>query len=695
MRRRHLPFSTLHFQCASLLAFVVSAFSQATVPSPSLTSISPLGAKLGTKIELTLRGTDLDAPTAILLNERSIPAELVKTNIVALALPADLKLGLHDLRFVGRYGVSNPRVFEVSALDTVDSSGTNTKADKAQKITLNSAIQGVFKSPSAQWFVFDAKKGRSITAEFDGRRFDTRTEILGAVSDAEGRELVRMRAGVLHFDCPADGSYRLRLNELMFRTGDDYSFRVTLKDDATPPTKSANSVAAVTPIQIGQTLAGTFPSHGVGRLFDLAFKNGEKFIIEVRSHQLGHATDPHLVIENVKTDAQGKESLTPQTEVADAPGITPAPSRPIINRDPLYAYEAKADGRFRISVSDPFNAGSGKRLPFEIRISAAPGLPPALIALNTDLPKAANVRTVDLGSASVCRGGIHALEIVAPNRHTFSEAIELICARPPAGVTCLGGFIGSRQSVGYLAFQAAADAPLGAALIPEVAGSLHVSFPTKDANRENVLTRMAGPPAIGVSSLSTPAVVQTEKTGILEVVAGSKLDIPLKVTRHADFTDALKLKVLGLIDIAKAPEADIPAKADSGKLTLDTEALKLAPGDYGVILQGPAKMKVRRNSEELADAEKKAKEAEENVKLAKNDEEFAKISKKNAKPTDNVEELNIALKTALEKVAQTTLDKTAADKLVKDLTAKDAPKDATFIVWSHPIRIRVTAPAKK
>ena len=682
----HSPLSLSARLCFLALAFATPAFSQATLPSPSLTSISPLGAKPGAKIELTLRGTDLDAPTAILLNERAIPVSSPRANVVTFALPADLKATLYDLRFVGRYGVSNPRVFEISPLDAVESSGVNTKADKAQKVALNSVIQGAFKSPSAQWFVFNAKKGRHITAEFDGHRFDTRTEILGAVSDSEGRELARMRAGVLHFDCPADGSYRLRLNDLMFRTGDDYGFRVTFKEGAASPAPAAEPPPA-SPIQIGQTVSGTFPANGTGRLFDLAFKKGEKFIVEVRSHQLGHATDPHLVIENVKTDAEGKETLTPQAEVADAPGISPAPGSPIINRDPLYAYEAKADGRFRLRVNDPFNAASGKRLPFELRISTAPGLPPALIALNTDLPKAANVRTVDFGTASICRGGIHALEIVAPNRHAFSEALELKCVNPPVGVTCLGGFIGNRQSVGYLAFQAAADAPAGAVLIPEVAETLHVSFPVKDSNRENVLTRRAGPPAVGVCSLSTPAMIQIEKSDFFEVEVGGKLDIPLKITRHADFTDALKLKILGLIDTAKAPESTVPAKANAGKFTLDTKALKLAPGDYGCILQGPAKMKVRRNLEELAAAESEAKKAVGEQAAAKK-----QLAAANADTTPKKAELVKAATAAL-KTADT--HKATADKLVKDLTAKSAPKDATFIVWSNPIRIRVKEAAKK
>ena len=675
MSRCHSAFHIVPF---ILVTFAASAFSQATFPTPALTGIAPLGSKASATVELTLRGTDLDAPIAILLNERSIPVKSPKPNVVSLALPADLKPALYDLRFVGRYGVSNPRVFEISTLDTVESPGTNTKADKAHKVTLNSVIQGVFKSAAPHWFTFDAKNGQTITAAFNGRRFDTRTELLAAVSAPTGRELARMRDGVLSFTAKADATYRLRLNELMFRPGEDYSYRVTLSTTP-PPARLASKAGPVRPVQIGQTIQDGFLPLGASHSFDLAFKTGEKLIIEIHSHQLGHPTDPHLVIENLKADG----TLTAQAEVADAPAITPAPSLAVLNRDPSYAYEAKADGSFRLTLNDAF----GTTHPFELRILKEAPKPPRLIAINPILP-GAKTKTAESGSSNVPRNGIAALEVVAPNRNALSEAIELKAESLPAGVTCLGGFIGKGQSLGYIAFQAAADAPAGASVLSGISKSQFVSYNVTDMTKESPLYRTSGAPALGVSTQTAPAFVQTEKTDILEVAADAKLDIALKVTRHAEFTDALKLKVLGLIaDITKAPEADIAAKAVAGKFTLDVKTLKLAPGDYGIILQGPAKMKMRRGVEELSSAEADAKKAIEAQAVAKKQLDAA-----NADATPKKAEL-VKAATAAVKAAETA--KATADKLVKDLAAKAAPKEATFIVYSNPIRIRVKEVAKK
>ena len=681
MPRPNFQFSVLSLQFSVLLALSAPAFSQATFPSPTLTSISPLGGKPGATVELNLRGSDLEGPLSVLLNERVIPLKSTKPNLFSITLPADLKPALYDCRFVGRYGVSNPRVFEISTLDAVESTGANAKPDKALKVGLNSVVQGCFKSSSPHWFTIDLKQGQHLTATFDGRRFDTRTELLGTLSAPTGRELAHMRGGVLTFTARADASYRLRFNELMYRSGDDYGYRITLASSA-PPVPVAAKPGAVRPIQIGQTIKDTFLPHGLTQTFDLAYKTGEKFIIEVHSHQLGHATDPNLVIESLTKDSAGAETLKPQAEVADAPAITPAPSINLLSRDPSYAYEAKADGTFRITLSDNFNTTQ----PFELRILKEALKPAPLIALNSILP-GAKTKGGEVGGANVPRGGIAALEIIVPNRNALSEAIELKADKLPAGVTCLGGFIGKGQSLGYIAFQASADAPAGASILSGIPQSRFVSFGVADATKDNVLYRTTGAPALGVSVQPAPASVQTEKTDILEVAADAKLDIALKVTRHADFTEALKLKALGLIDAAKAPEADIPAKAATGKFTLDVKALKLAPGDYGFILQGPAKMKFRRGVEELTAAEADAKKTAETQAVAKQQLDTA-----NADATPQKAEL-VKVATAALKTSETT--KAAADKLVKDLAAKAAAKEATFIVYSNPIRIRVKEPAKK
>ena len=98
-------------------------------------------------------------------------------------------------------------------------------------------------------------------------------------------------------------------------------------------------------------------------------------------------------------------------------------------------------------------------------------------------------------------------------------------------------------------------------------------------------------------------------------------------------------------------------------------------------------MKYRRGVEELTAAEADAKKAVEAQTEAKKQLDTAK-----ADATPKKDEL---VKTATAALKNADTAKAAADKLVKDLTAKVAPKEATFIVCSNPIRIRVKEAAKK
>lgn len=760
--RLNFQFSVLSSQFAIAALLTTTAFSQATFPTPVLTSLSPLGGKPGSTVEISFKGADLDGAKSVLLSSihgASLEVPIVqipeKKGVLAVKLPADAKSDLYDIRLVGRYGVSNPRVFQISPLTVVDSPGTNTKSNIALKLSLGSAIHGVFKAGAPHWFSFEAKKGQRVLATFAGSDFDSRASLVGAVTDASGRELARLRGGLLDLRLPADGSYKLRVNDLMYGTGDDFGYRLSLMagavvwaaskdtlygwnlpggqvvpglrvnqgqplerlkaDAATSARLIAESPSrvfaisseneapeaaapATTPVQIGQTFGGWFPARGTPRSFDLTFKSGDRFMIEVVSHQAGFPTDPTMVVELVKKDAAGVETLTAQADLNDPAAMVPAPSVRVTQLDPAYAYEAKADGVFRISISDPLNAANGRRHPFLLRITKpAEAKMDQAIAMHPTLPKAAAAGPYEMASANVWRQGITAIEVMLPGRNAQSEPLELTLTNPPPGVTVLGGVMGKGQTLGYIGLRASADAAGGAKVLSGISRTAFLNWPVKDSAREVMLTRIAGAPVLGVVADQAPALIEQTTPGVPEVAVDGKLDIPLKVTRHPAFTDVLKLKVLGLTDVAKAPEVTIAAKANDGKLTLDVKALKLAPGDYGFILQSPAKMSFRRNADDVTAAETTAKKAAEAHAAAKKELDAANAALKAIKPEDKPAQTaqQAKVKEASDKLAQADKAKTAADKAAKETATKNTAKDATFIVYSTPIRIRVKEVAKK
>ena len=734
----------------SLLAFAASAYAQATFPSPRLTSIYPLGGKAGTTVDVTVKGADLEGPQTLLFTPAPSKPIGIKAsgNKFTLTLPADIAAGTFDVRFVGRFGISNPRVFQISGLNLIEASGKNLKAADAQPIQPDCAIQGVFKSAAPHWFSFNAKKDQRLCAIFHGGTFDTKIAMSGTILDDQAREVARMRDGFLDFVSPKDGTYHLRIHDLMFGSGDDYGYRVTFTaapvvycagkeivygwnlpngevqsdlsvadraplerakaDAATVQKWIANSPLAPillpadpqpitagkpTAIQADQTYVAWFDADGAPALFDLAYKNGDSFVIEVASQKLGFATDPNLLIETVKKDDKGIETIALQADVNDAPSSVPGPSLSLPDLDPVYAYEAKSDGIFRLSLTDPLNAANGRRHPFalSIRKTGTNSLSNA-VALYPSLPAAA--KAYEVTSTNVWRNGIAAIEVWVPGRTSSSPAMPLTLPSAPAGLAVLPGFIGKGRSIGYIGFQAAADAPTAALNLTEIPYSASVTWPVKDPNRETLYTRIAGAPAIGVVDRAAPALVRTAPESTFEGLVDGKVEISLDVVRSPDFTDALKLKVLGLIDATKAPEASIAAKATNGKLTLDLKALKLAPGEYGFILQGPAKMKISRALEEVAAANATAKQSADAREAAAKELAAAAAAAKGATPADKAAK-DAAVKTATEKLKKADKTKTDTAAAAKALAAKDAPKEATFVVWSNPAKLIVKEAAKK
>jgi hypothetical protein len=733
----------------------VLALAQVSFPSPVLTSIHPLGGRPGDTVDLTVAGSDLDDLTGILLSPNPGAAVVAKPklnakgqpmpNTLSLALPAGLRPGTYELRVTAALGVSNPRVFQIAPQALAESSGNATTAETAQPLAPGQVAHGTFKSNAPHWFAIDGKKGQRLLAVFDGAAFAVRTRLNGTLHDAHGREIARLRDGLLDVTLPADGLYRLKIHDLMFGTGDAYGYRLCLTDGPVvwaagedrvygwnlpggqlihnlrvrqgPPLErltgeTAADLAATSPLPprtlpaetedpatsppatatalaIGQSHGGWFPAHGGWRRFDLPFQKGDRFIIEIESALADFPTDPVLLIENLKTQADGSETLTAQAEVNDVPALVPAPSVarvPLL--DPSYAFEAKADGIFRISVSDPLNAANGRRHPYTLHVRPLdqPGTEGG-IAMHATLPRAAVTGPHEVGSANVWRNGIAVIEVALPLRTASSPPLKLTCADLPPGLTCLGGFAGKGQRTAWLAFQAAADAPAGAVSLTLPLRSLHLNTAVRDSNRENLSLFTGGPLALAV--VDQPAPARLELPAVIEVKADAKVDIPVKAHRHADCTEALTLRILGLGDPAKAPTVTLPAKADDAILTLDTKALGLSAGEYGFLLQGPAKQPVRRNAARIHAAEQAVQQAITSQATAKKSLESARADL--AKATDPAARpaAEAAVKTAEQQLAKADKAKAAAEATVKDLLAQNPPKDAVFVVHSNPVRLRV------
>jgi hypothetical protein len=242
---------TLHRITARRLALVAVAWGIAAsaalaqrnpsgLPSPRLLQVAPAGAKASSSFDLVVAGRHLEEPEKLVFSHPGIRAEFVpapapeidpktkKPKPVANALPADhyrfrvtvppdVPLGLHDVRLVNKWGVSNPRAFAVGDLNEVAEKEPNNDVDQAQWVELNTTINGVIQSPTdVDYYSFRAAKGQRVVVSCLASSIDSRLQPQLEIYSRDDQQLAANRGysgydAVADFTAPEDGDYQVRV----------------------------------------------------------------------------------------------------------------------------------------------------------------------------------------------------------------------------------------------------------------------------------------------------------------------------------------------------------------------------------------------------------------------------------------------------------------------------------------------------
>jgi hypothetical protein len=218
-----------------IIAIVCSLASttQAELPSIRFDRILPLGAGAGTSVEVEVAGRDVEEVNALLFDHPGFKAELVKPNRFKLAVAGDVPEGTYDVRLVGRFGVSNPRLFAVSReLADVAETEPNNVAAQAQPIAINSAVNGASDSNGQDAFRFPAKKGDRLAIDCQAQKLESAMDATLILSAASGQILgtsgdYHGRDPFLDFIAPDDGDCIVVVHDLSYRGGFPYRLIVT------------------------------------------------------------------------------------------------------------------------------------------------------------------------------------------------------------------------------------------------------------------------------------------------------------------------------------------------------------------------------------------------------------------------------------------------------------------------------------
>jgi hypothetical protein len=233
---------------AALILAATTAHAQRNpsgLPSPRLYQVSPAGAKVGSTIDVVIAGHHLEEPQRLVFSNPAIKAEYVpepKPPVDPKAkkqppmrgrrgmrnLPGDMfrfkvtvppgtPVGNLDVRLVGKWGVSNARTFVVGDLNEVMEVEPNNDADKAQRIELNTTVNGTIAAPTdVDYYVFRVKKGQRVVLICRASSIDSRLTPALEVYNSKDQQVAANRNyqgddAVTDFTAAQDGDYQVRV----------------------------------------------------------------------------------------------------------------------------------------------------------------------------------------------------------------------------------------------------------------------------------------------------------------------------------------------------------------------------------------------------------------------------------------------------------------------------------------------------
>lgn len=228
-------FHTFSFLC--LAAFFDVSSVSAELPSIRFDRLTPLGASAGTTVEAEVAGADIEEVRALWFDHAGLTAEPVKDKDrhFQITVAANVPAGTYDVRLIGRWGISNPRLFSVDhgLTDVIDTEPNNDVA-AAQVVPINSAIAAMSDGNNEDIFRFTAKAKQRLVIDCQAGKLDSLMDATMSLSSADGRLLASSsdhngRDPLIDVIIPTDGDYIVRVYDLSYRGGFPYRLLITDK----------------------------------------------------------------------------------------------------------------------------------------------------------------------------------------------------------------------------------------------------------------------------------------------------------------------------------------------------------------------------------------------------------------------------------------------------------------------------------
>lgn len=489
--------------------------------SPGLSIVTPRGGQRATDVEATFHGERLGDAQEILFYEPGITVVSMNTSNAAqlkvkFKLAPDARLGQHVLRVRTAGGISEARTFSVGQYPVTEEKEPNNDFSQPQKIQLNTTIHGVAGNEDIDYYLLEAKKGQRLTAEIESMRLGSAlVDCYVAIMDMKRFELAAcddsafaLQDPVASVIAPEDGTYVVAVRESSYagndgsryclhvgeaprpliafpaggKAGDEIEvkFLGDVRGDLTQKVKlpdqpssdfdyylvqdgqSVPSPIRLRVLSFGNALE-TEPNNSpaeatkTGAPVPLAFngiisKTGDADFFRFQA-KAGQKYDVRCVARGIRSP------LDSVLTIHKADGGQIADNDDSGGPDSYISWTVPEDGEFIVGVRDHLGKG-GPDYVYRVEFT------PVSASLTLGIPEFAR-NSQERNTVSVPRGNRFAT-LIRVNRSNFGGDVALTAPELPQGVRLVCDPIAGSVNESPVVFEAGADAPPAARLVPLV-----------------------------------------------------------------------------------------------------------------------------------------------------------------------------------------------------------------------------------
>ena len=429
--------------CFALLGLVALPL----IAAPTLTAISPPGARIGSTNAVTAHGKFSVWPAQMWASHPGIrfTADTKKKGAFTVSVSNNVPVGPYLVRAHAKDGSSPAAFFVIGNLPELMEKEDNGTAAKGQAVTnfpvvVNGALS---KSGDTDFFRIALERGQRLTASLDAYSLRSLIDPFIHVYDPRGHEVSVASDShnldpVMRFTAKETGTYALQLfavthkasTSVRYSGRSDAVYRLTLRlEDGGIAAPNAAIVESreTNEVQVLRTpaiLAGRLAKPGEIDRYQFAAKKGEQFLVRVESHRLGYPVDPVMVI-----NRPGGRLLR---ETDD--------TKPY--RDPEYLVKA-SEGNYTVEIRDRFLRGGED---CHYRLVIAPPEPDVEVTIDND------IIAFEAGKHTEIK-----LKIARKNGHTAK--LRAVINDLPNGVTAVEDKIAEKAKTATLKYFTATNAP--------------------------------------------------------------------------------------------------------------------------------------------------------------------------------------------------------------------------------------------